>query len=182
MRGTVWLGAAALLALVFVVTAAAAPPSKTGSFVNYSLGEATGTACPGSSACSNIAAEPAIRADGAGRLSAARRTGSAAVRSRSARPTAACTTRPWPRQTACAPRRRIDASRWVGISRRGESIRVGMTDQGEDGSQPRNRGLTTEEAGRRLAALRRVYDEGYISGGTLKALTRSIKARVTRKR
>ena len=38
------------------------------SFLNYSLGETTGTNCPGQAACSNIAAEPAIRADGAGRF------------------------------------------------------------------------------------------------------------------
>jgi hypothetical protein len=57
-------------ALVIALAASAAPPNKggSGSFVNYSLGEASGTTCPGSSACSNVAAEPAIRADGAGRF------------------------------------------------------------------------------------------------------------------
>jgi hypothetical protein len=55
-------------ALVFSLAAAAAPPSKSGSFTNYSLAETTGTTCPGTSACSNIASEPAIRADGAGRF------------------------------------------------------------------------------------------------------------------
>jgi hypothetical protein len=54
--------------LLFALGAGAAPAAKTGSFVNFSLGETTGTTCPGSSACSNIAAEPAIRADGAGRF------------------------------------------------------------------------------------------------------------------
>src|SRR5437660_12807804 len=58
----------AAVALGFAITAAAAPPSKSGSFVNYSLAETTGTTCPGSSACSNIASEPAIRAAGAGRF------------------------------------------------------------------------------------------------------------------
>jgi hypothetical protein len=62
------LAGVAVLALVFVLAAAAAPPAKTGSFVNYSLAETTGTTCPGSSACWNFAAEPAIRADGAGRF------------------------------------------------------------------------------------------------------------------
>jgi hypothetical protein len=59
---------ALLLALAFTLAAAAAPPSKTGSFVNYSLAETTGTTCPGSSTCWNFASEPAIRADGAGRF------------------------------------------------------------------------------------------------------------------
>src|SRR6266550_294866 len=67
MRGLFVLALGAALALA-LVTGAAASPSKSGSFVNYSLAEATGTTCPGDSACSNIAAEPAIRADGAGRF------------------------------------------------------------------------------------------------------------------
>lgn len=64
MKGTFLLAAAAALALLL----SAAGSAKSGSFSNYSLGEATGTTCPGSTACSNIAAEPAIRADGAGRF------------------------------------------------------------------------------------------------------------------
>jgi hypothetical protein len=58
-------------ALALVLGASAAPPKPGGgggNFLNYPLGESTGTTCPGSSACSNIAAEPAIRADGAGRF------------------------------------------------------------------------------------------------------------------
>src|SRR5205814_10493661 len=35
-------------------------------FENFELGAATGTVCPGSSACTNGAAEPAIRADATG--------------------------------------------------------------------------------------------------------------------
>jgi hypothetical protein len=62
-------GAVVLLASLSIAAGASgAPPAKSGSFANYSLGELTGTTCPGSSACSNIAAEPAIRADGAGRF------------------------------------------------------------------------------------------------------------------
>jgi hypothetical protein len=68
MRRVILLAGGAVVALAFALAAAAAAPSKTGSFVNYSLAETTGTTCPGSSACSNIAAEPAIRADGAGRF------------------------------------------------------------------------------------------------------------------
>jgi hypothetical protein len=68
MRRMLFAAFAAIFALLFALAASAAPPSKSGSFVNYSLGEATGTTCPGSSACSNIASEPAIRADGAGRF------------------------------------------------------------------------------------------------------------------
>jgi hypothetical protein len=68
MKSLVQLLCGAVVLLVFAVAAAAAPPTKSGSFANYSLGEVTGTTCPGSSACSNFAAEPAIRADGAGRF------------------------------------------------------------------------------------------------------------------
>jgi hypothetical protein len=68
MRRVILLAGGAVVALAFALAAAAAAPSKTGGFVNYSLAETTGTTCPGSSACSNIAAEPAIRADGAGRF------------------------------------------------------------------------------------------------------------------
>jgi autonomous glycyl radical cofactor GrcA len=68
MRRVILPAGGAVIALAFALAAAAATPSKTGSFVNYSLAETTGTTCPGSSACSNIAAEPAIRADAAGRF------------------------------------------------------------------------------------------------------------------
>src|SRR5438105_5596401 len=67
MRRLMVLGLGAVLALALSVGAVAAG-SKTATFVNYSLGETTGTTCPGSAACSNVAAEPAIRADGAGRF------------------------------------------------------------------------------------------------------------------
>lgn len=68
MRRLFWLAivATAALAVSLAVSAAAPAKSGSGSFTNYSLAETTGTTCPGSSACSNIAAEPAIRADGAG--------------------------------------------------------------------------------------------------------------------
>jgi hypothetical protein len=63
------LACAGAAALVVALTASAAPPKGNGgNFVNYSLAETTGTTCPGDAACSNIAAEPAIRADGAGRF------------------------------------------------------------------------------------------------------------------
>jgi hypothetical protein len=70
MRRMLLLAGVTTAALVIALAASAAPPNKggSGSFVNYSLGEASGTTCPGSSACSNVAAEPAIRADGAGRF------------------------------------------------------------------------------------------------------------------
>src|SRR3954453_3394247 len=61
------LAAAAAAALVAVAVAAAAS-TKVGNFVNYSLAETTGVTCPGGSSCTNIASEPAIRADGAGRF------------------------------------------------------------------------------------------------------------------
>src|SRR5438067_9724530 len=67
MRRLIVLGLGAVLALALSVGAVAAG-SKTATFANYSLAETTGTTCPGSAACSNIASEPAIRADGAGRF------------------------------------------------------------------------------------------------------------------
>jgi hypothetical protein len=74
MRRLIVLGLGAVLALALSVGAVAAG-SKTATFTNYSLAETTGTTCPGSSACSNIAAEPAIRADGAGRFFASSENG-----------------------------------------------------------------------------------------------------------
>src|SRR5213596_3952930 len=68
MRRMLRLLGGVALALGFALAASAASSGKSGSFVNYSVAETTGTTCPGSSACSNIAAEPAIRADGAGRF------------------------------------------------------------------------------------------------------------------
>jgi len=63
---------AVVAALVVALTASAAPPSKSAGtktgLANFSLAETTGTTCPGSQDCSNIASEPAIRADGAGRF------------------------------------------------------------------------------------------------------------------
>jgi autonomous glycyl radical cofactor GrcA len=60
--------AAVVVAALTAALAASAAPSPKGSFINYSLAEATGVTCPGNAACSNVAAEPAIRADGAGRF------------------------------------------------------------------------------------------------------------------
>jgi hypothetical protein len=68
MRRMLLLGIVGAAALAVTLAASAASTTKVGSFVNYSVGETTGTTCPGNSACSNIAAEPAIRADGAGRF------------------------------------------------------------------------------------------------------------------
>ena len=60
--------AVAFAVAVTALVASAAPAAKSGSFVNYSLAETTGTTCPGGSDCSNIASEPAIRADSTGRF------------------------------------------------------------------------------------------------------------------
>src|SRR3954462_4838151 len=70
MRRLFLLAIVATAALAVSLAASASAPAKggSGSFTNYSLAETTGTTCPGASACSNIAAEPAIRADGAGRF------------------------------------------------------------------------------------------------------------------
>jgi hypothetical protein len=74
MRGLFVLALGAALTLALVTGATAAAP-KGGGFVNYSVAEVTGTTCPGSQACSNIAAEPAIRADGSGRFFASSENG-----------------------------------------------------------------------------------------------------------
>src|SRR5438105_13158458 len=74
MRRLMVLGLGAVLALALSVGAVAAG-SKPATFTNYSLAETTGTTCPGSSACSNIASEPVIRADGAGRFFASSQDG-----------------------------------------------------------------------------------------------------------
>jgi len=56
---------------------------------------------------------------------------------------------------------------------------MGPANQGERRSEPQKQSSTAEEAGRRrIAALRHVYDEGYITRGTLEKLTRTIRARV----
>ena len=58
--------AAAIAALACAMVATAS--TTVGNFVNFSLGETAGASCPGGSDCTNIASEPAIRADGAGRF------------------------------------------------------------------------------------------------------------------
>jgi hypothetical protein len=61
-------------------------------------------------------------------------------------------------------------------------MRMGTASPSEDGREPHKHSLTPEEAGRRIAVLRRVYDEGYITGATLEALTRNTRAQVKRNR
>src|SRR5690348_9617759 len=70
MKGMLLLAAVGAAALTVALAGAAAAPQRGsgGSFTNYSLAETTGTTCPGNAGCSNVAAEPAIRADGAGRF------------------------------------------------------------------------------------------------------------------
>ena len=65
------LGLAAALTLTVVATAKG--PGGA-SFTNFELGP-TGSTCPGSSSCWNFAAEPPIRADGAGRFFASSENG-----------------------------------------------------------------------------------------------------------
>ena len=59
-------------------------------------------------------------------------------------------------------------------------MRVGTANGGQGRPEPQEQNLTAEEAGRRITALRHVYDEGYISGAMLEALMRSTRARVKR--
>ncbi len=60
-----WLAVALCGVLLLAGGAAAGKKIKT-HFVNFGLAQTPGTSCPGSSKCSNIASEPAIRADAAG--------------------------------------------------------------------------------------------------------------------
>jgi hypothetical protein len=69
MKRLILPASAAVVASACLLSVAGAASGKGGgAFTSFSLAEATGTTCPGSSACSNIASEPAIRADGAGRF------------------------------------------------------------------------------------------------------------------
>jgi hypothetical protein len=61
-------------------------------------------------------------------------------------------------------------------------MRMSPANQGEDRSEPHEQSATAEKADRRISALRRVYDEGYISVATLEKLTRSIRANLKRDR
>jgi len=59
---------------------------------------------------------------------------------------------------------------------------TGTANHSEHGSEPNKQSLTAEEASRRIAALRRVYHEGYISEATLETMLRNIRAHVKRNR
>jgi hypothetical protein len=52
----------------------------------------------------------------------------------------------------------------------------------EDESEPHREAVTAKEAKHRIAALRRAYDEGYISGTTLDTITRTIRRHAKRNR
>jgi hypothetical protein len=75
MRRLVLVAIGAALVLTFALGVAAAAPVRVGNFIDFSVAETPGVACPGNAACSNIAAEPAIRADGAGRFFASSENG-----------------------------------------------------------------------------------------------------------
>jgi hypothetical protein len=73
-----WFGLLTCGAFLLAAPAAARMSSTsttTTKFVNFSLAQTVGTKCPGSSKCSNIAAEPAIRSDLAGNFYAASENG-----------------------------------------------------------------------------------------------------------
>src|SRR5581483_3940347 len=77
-----WLGVAicSVLLLAGPATAGKHRPAKSRAaakthFVNFGLAQTPGVSCPGSAKCSNIAAEPAIRADAAGELFASSENG-----------------------------------------------------------------------------------------------------------
>jgi len=60
-----WLGLP-LGALLLLIAGSATATTSATHFTNFGLAQTPGVNCPGSNKCSNIASEPAIRADGAG--------------------------------------------------------------------------------------------------------------------
>jgi hypothetical protein len=66
---------AAIAGALVAAGAQRAGAARSSAFTNFSLAETTGTTCPGSSACTNIAAEPAIRADDHGNFFASSENG-----------------------------------------------------------------------------------------------------------
>src|SRR6266403_5975196 len=70
-----WIvGPIALLILAFVHAPSSQAQSRI-TFTRFGLGSAPGTVCPGSSSCTNGAAEPAIRADNEGTFYASSENG-----------------------------------------------------------------------------------------------------------
>ena len=57
---------------------------------------------------------------------------------------------------------------------------MGASHQGKERTELQKQTLTSEEAASRIAALQRVYSEGYITRATLESLTRSIRAQSKR--
>jgi len=80
-RGLVVVTAAVVAAVVGLVPGVAGASARhlkapaSAAFTNYSVAETTGSTCPGSTQCSNIAAEPAIRSDPAGAFYASSENG-----------------------------------------------------------------------------------------------------------
>jgi hypothetical protein len=76
MRTLRWLGIALAGVLLLAGSASAHRTSHAGArFVNFGLAQTPGVSCPGSKKCSNIAAEPAIRADATGTFYASSENG-----------------------------------------------------------------------------------------------------------
>jgi hypothetical protein len=65
----------AVLPAIVVLTLAGSAGARREAFVDYSLAQSPGAACPGSAKCENPAAEPAIRADPAGEFYASSENG-----------------------------------------------------------------------------------------------------------
>src|SRR5882724_5774698 len=75
-------------------------------FVNFELGAAPGTVCPGAAGCTNGAAEPMIRADATGAYYVSSELGVTSGTLAWKSTEAACTTRPSHRRTS-SPRRPV---------------------------------------------------------------------------
>lgn len=75
---------------------------------------------------------------------------------------------------------RLPTGSQVGNFPRGERPSVGDSDRREDESEQQEKGLTAEEASRRIDALRHVYTEGYIARTTFETMVSWVKARARR--
>src|SRR5712691_5487317 len=75
MRPLSFAGLAPLVVVALAALSGAGAAGAANGFVNFELSATPGTVCPGSPACWNFAAEPAIRADGDGNFFASSENG-----------------------------------------------------------------------------------------------------------
>ena len=74
-RSLLGLAVSLLMVSIFVFSSASRVSASSSAFTTFELSNITGTTCPGSSQCTNFAAEPQIRADQAGNFYASSENG-----------------------------------------------------------------------------------------------------------